>query len=151
MVGGKYVSASFFFTSILCVLLVDVTWAIFCLIVSSMIAWDGGWLRGFLKNGLPQHRGDGFSLITITPMGVGKPCTIIGQGKCDRLSYNQFSILEHVWRCWVVLNQGSCGFSQYNLTDNMLGLDANTTMNQSYVLFITLVNMTVSPVYPFLG
>ena len=44
--------------------------------------------------------------------------------------------------CLVVLNQGCCGSGQYNLPDRMLRLDANTTLNQSYVLFITLVNIT---------
>ena len=44
--------------------------------------------------------------------------------------------------CLVVLNQGCCGSGQYNLPDRMLQLDANTTLNQSYVLFITLVNIT---------
>ena len=44
--------------------------------------------------------------------------------------------------CLVVLNQRCCGSSQYNLPDRMLQLDANTTLNQSYVLFITLVNIT---------
>ena len=39
-------------------------------------------------------------------------------------------------------NQGCCGSGQYNLPDRMLRLDANTTLNQSYVLFITLVNIT---------
>ena len=41
-----------------------------------------------------------------------------------------------------VLNQGCFGSGQYNLPDRMLQLDANTTLNQSYVLFITLVNIT---------
>ena len=59
--------------------------------------------------------------------------------------------------CLVVLNQGCCGSSQYNITNRMLRPDANTTLNQSYVLFITLVNITyqsggsVFPFYPFLG
>ena len=44
--------------------------------------------------------------------------------------------------CLVVLKQGCCGFGQYNLPERMLWLDANTTLNQSYVLFITLVNIT---------
>ena len=44
--------------------------------------------------------------------------------------------------CLVVLNQGCCGSGQYNLPDRMLRLDANTTLNQSYVLLITLVNNT---------
>ena len=44
--------------------------------------------------------------------------------------------------CLVVLNQGCCGSGQYNLPDRMLWFDANTTLNQSYVLFITLVNIT---------
>ena len=44
--------------------------------------------------------------------------------------------------CLVVLNQGCCGSAQYKLPDRMLRLDANTTLNQSYVLFITLVNIT---------
>ena len=44
--------------------------------------------------------------------------------------------------CLVVLNQGCCSSGQYNLPDRMLRLDANTTLNQIYVLFITLVNIT---------
>ena len=44
--------------------------------------------------------------------------------------------------CLVVLNQGCCSSRQYNLLDRMLRLDANTTLNQSYVLFITLVKIT---------
>ena len=44
--------------------------------------------------------------------------------------------------CLVVLNKGCCGSGQYNLPDRMLRLDANTTLNQSYVLFISLVNIT---------
>ena len=44
--------------------------------------------------------------------------------------------------CLVVLYQGCCGSGQYNLPDRMLQLGANTTLNQSYVLFITLVNIT---------
>ena len=44
--------------------------------------------------------------------------------------------------CSVVLCQGYCGSGQYNLPDRMLRLDANTTLNESYVLFITLVNIT---------
>ena len=44
--------------------------------------------------------------------------------------------------CLVVLYQGCCGSGQYSLPDRMLRLGANTTLNQSYVLFITLVNIT---------
>ena len=44
--------------------------------------------------------------------------------------------------CLVLLCQGCCGSGQCNLPDRMLPLDANTTLNQSYVLFITLVNIT---------
>ena len=44
--------------------------------------------------------------------------------------------------CLVLLYQGCCGSSQCNLPDRMLPLDANTTLNQSYVLFITLFNIT---------
>ena len=45
--------------------------------------------------------------------------------------------------CLVVLNQGYCGSSQCNLPDRMLWLDdASATLSQSYVLFITLVNIT---------
>ena len=43
--------------------------------------------------------------------------------------------------CLVVLYQGCCGSSQHNLPDRMLRPDANTTLSQSYVLFITLVNI----------
>ena len=44
--------------------------------------------------------------------------------------------------CLVVLQQGCCCSGHYNLPDRMLRPDANTTLNQSYVLFITLVNIT---------
>ena len=44
--------------------------------------------------------------------------------------------------CLVVLYQGCCGSCQYNLPDRMFRLDANTTLNQCYVLFITLINIT---------
>ena len=37
--------------------------------------------------------------------------------------------------------QGCCGSGQYNLLDRILRLGANTTLNQSYILFITLVNI----------
>ena len=46
------------------------------------------------------------------------------------------------WVCLIVLNQRCCGSGQYNLPDTMLPLNANTTLNQSYVLFISLVNIT---------
>ena len=49
--------------------------------------------------------------------------------------------------CLVVLNQGCCICGQYNLPDRMLRLDANTTVNQNYVLFITLVNPIVPGVH----
>ena len=41
--------------------------------------------------------------------------------------------------CLLVLNQGCYSSGQYNLLDRMLRLDANTTLNQSNILFITLV------------
>ena len=44
--------------------------------------------------------------------------------------------------CLVVLYQGYYGSGQYNLPDRMFRLDANTTLNQVYVLFITLINIT---------
>ena len=44
--------------------------------------------------------------------------------------------------CLVLLYQGCCSSGQYSLPDRMLPLDANTTLNQSYVMFITLVNIT---------
>ena len=47
-----------------------------------------------------------------------------------------------LWVCLVVLYQGYCSSGQYNLSDRMLRLDANTTLNQSYALFITLINIT---------
>ena len=47
-----------------------------------------------------------------------------------------------VWVCLIVLNQGYCGSGQYNLLDRMLQLDAHTALNPSYVLFITLFNIT---------
>ena len=43
--------------------------------------------------------------------------------------------------CLVVLYQACCSSSQCNLPDKMLRLDASTTLNQSYVLFITLINI----------
>ena len=42
----------------------------------------------------------------------------------------------------VVLEQLCCSSGQYNLPDRMLRLDGNTTLNQSYVMFINLVNIT---------
>ena len=42
----------------------------------------------------------------------------------------------------VFLNQRRYGSGQYNLPDRMLQLDANITLNESYVLFITLVKIT---------
>ena len=42
----------------------------------------------------------------------------------------------------IVLNQRCCTSSQYNLHDRMLRVDANTTLNQRYILFITLVKIT---------
>ena len=42
----------------------------------------------------------------------------------------------------VVLNLGCYRSGQYSLPDRMLRLDINTTLNQSYVLFSTLVNIT---------
>ena len=39
------------------------------------------------------------------------------------------------------LNQGCCGSRQYNLSDKMLRLDANKILNQSYVVFVTLIYM----------
>ena len=56
--------------------------------------------------------------------------------------YFVYFIYSFVRVCLVVLNQGCCGSGQYNLPDRMLRLDANTILNQSYVLFITLVNIT---------
>ena len=59
--------------------------------------------------------------------------------------------------CLVVLNQGCWDSSQCNLFDRMLRGDANTNLDQSYALFIVLLNITyqsggsVSPFYPFLG
>ena len=47
-----------------------------------------------------------------------------------------------LWVYLVVVNQGCCRSSQYILLDSMLWLDANTTLNQIYVLFITFVSMT---------
>ena len=44
--------------------------------------------------------------------------------------------------CLDVLIEGCCGSGQYNFLDRMLQLDANTAQDQSYVLFITLVNIT---------
>ena len=60
----------------------------------------------------------------------------------------------HVY--YVVLKQGCCGTYQYNLPDRMLRNDFNTTLNQSYVILITVVNLAyqsrglVSSIYPFL-
>ena len=43
---------------------------------------------------------------------------------------------------YVVLNQGCCETSQYNLPDRMLRHGFNATLNQSYGILITLVSMT---------
>ena len=63
-------------------------------------------------------------------------------GACQRISELGFYWGVLLFVCLVVLNQGCCGCGQYNLPDMMLRLDANTTLNKSYVLFITLVNIT---------
>ena len=58
---------------------------------------------------------------------------------------------------YVVLNRGCCGTCQYNLPDLMLWPNFNATLNQNYVIPITLVSITyqgrrsVSPIYSFLG
>ena len=58
--------------------------------------------------------------------------------------------------CYIVLYQWYCRTCQYSLPDMMLRHDFSTNLNQSYVIFITLVNMTYqrvgsfSPLYPFL-
>ena len=119
-----------------------------------MIVWDGGWLTFFSLSGdnrrLPQHRRDGFSPITITPNGVGKPK--LQWTKADEIDYHsmrfQFWSMSEDSRVGILLrdssvlsNQGCCSSGQYNLPDKILRLDANTTLNQSYVLFITLVNI----------
>ena len=44
--------------------------------------------------------------------------------------------------CLVVSNKGCCGSNQYSLPDRMLRLDANTSLNQSYVLLTALVDIT---------
>ena len=44
--------------------------------------------------------------------------------------------------CLFFLYQGCCSSGQYNLPDRMFRLDVNTTLNQNYVLFITLINIT---------
>ena len=53
-------------------------------------------------------------------------------------------------RVCLVLYQGCCSSGQYNLPDRMLWLEVNTTLNQSYVLFITLVNSTYQSGYQYL-
>ena len=88
----------------------------------------------------------------------------------NRLAFNGLTTLEHVWGFWVglslrgffvdvryvVLNQGCCGTCQYNLPDLMLWHNFNATLNQNYVIPITLVSITypgrgsVSPIYSFL-
>ena len=61
---------------------------------------------------------------------------------CQRIPEFGFYWGVFLFICLVVLNQGCCGSGQCNLPDTMLRLDASTTLNQSYVLFITLVNIT---------
>ena len=113
-----------------------------------------GWVmtQSFFRGGnpcLPQHRRDGFSLIIITPVDMGKPYGI------DYLlmrfqfwSMSEDSRVGILFRgssvrvCLIVSNQGCCDSGQYNLPDRILRLDANTTLNQGYVLFMTLVNIT---------
>ena len=50
---------------------------------------------------------------------------------------------------WVLVKQGLRGFSQYKLFDRMLRHHANTTLNQIYQVFITLVNITKQSIYLF--
>ena len=62
-----------------------------------------------------------------------------------------------VWVHLVVVNQGCCRSSQYNLLESILWLDTNTILNQIYVVFITLVSNDilewglVSPINSFQG
>ena len=63
-------------------------------------------------------------------------------GACQRIPELGFYWGVLLFVCLVVLNQGCCGCGQCNLPDRMLRLDAITTLNKSYVLFITLVNIT---------
>ena len=51
--------------------------------------------------------------------------------------YIYIYICMYVYVYVYILNQGCCGSSQYNLPDSM-----ETTLNQSYVFFIILVNIT---------
>ena len=58
---------------------------------------------------------------------------------------------------FVVFYHGYCKYCQKNLPDGMLRHDTNTILNQSCVIFITLVNMaydesgcSLYPIYPFL-
>ena len=138
--------------------LIDVIWGILCLIVSSTIVRDGGWLNLFAFFSLFVC----FLLLLLFFLRGGNRClpwdrrwiqsshyntSELG----ETLSYNWLkqmgSIIFQFWSmskdsriwillrgssvrvCLVVLNQGCCGSGQYNLPDRILRLDANTTLN----------------------
>ena len=41
----------------------------------------------------------------------------------------------------IVLNHRCCGSNQYNIPDRMMQLCSNTTLNQNYVVFLTLLKI----------
>ena len=89
-----------------------------------------------------QHRRDGFSLITITPMGVGKP-----YNGPSWLSFNEVSIVKHVWGfpSWDFLERFFCSSMVSCFLVNTTYLKEwcdSMTLNQSYVFFITLLSIT---------
>ena len=89
-------------------------------------------IRG-ANHSLAQHRRYGIQSFRYNTNGHG-----------EALTYNGLSGLSgsSVRVCLVVLNQRSCGSSQNNLPNRMFRLGFSTILNQSYVLFITLVNIT---------
>ena len=92
-------------------------------------------------------------------------------GRWISFAFSEVTILERVWGfkscvslrgffihvCYVILNQGFCRTCQYSLPDTMLQHDLNTTLNQIYIILITLFSMRyqsgglVSPTYPLMG
>ena len=68
---------------------------------------------------LPQNRRNWFSLITITPLHLGKSLAKRDCGRWDRLSFTDVSLLEHVWgfQSWHFIEGLFCSsmFSSFKL------------------------------------
>ena len=129
------------------------------------LSYDSVLISGIFQNILSNHR-HGVDVCLIHHCG-GKKARDVGLLVDATWAYimpGSFFYDMTKWRIRVrphvflsIAFQGCCGTCQYNLTDRMLRHDFNTTLNQSYVILISLVSMTyqswgsVFTIYPFQG